>query len=281
MIEVLKSGLHSSIQDLGRFGFRKYGVPISGAMDEISAQMANGILNNNENCAVMEITMLGPKLLFKSETRFVISGAELSPRLNNKSIRNNKIYHVSRNDILSFGKLKNGVRSYIAVQGGFKTEFILDSFSFYKPITKSSVLREKDLIMIDEKKITKENKTGVINNKNSFFNTSELLVSKGPEFNLFEKKEQGIILKNQFSVSNDNNRMGYRLNKKVIEHNKSIITSPVLPGTVQLAPSGQMIILMKDAQTTGGYPRIFQLTNKSIAILAQKRTGDKINFIVK
>jgi len=72
--------------------------------------------------------------------------------------------------------------------------------------------------------------------------------------------------------------MGYRLNEIVIPNNKSIITSPVLPGTVQLIPSGQLIVLMKDAQTTGGYPRIFQLTEKSIAVLAQKNTSDKFKF---
>jgi len=72
--------------------------------------------------------------------------------------------------------------------------------------------------------------------------------------------------------------MGYRLKEELIKHSISIITSPVLPGTVQVMPSGKLIILMKDAQTTGGYPRVFQLTEKSIAILAQKKAGDKINF---
>jgi allophanate hydrolase subunit 2 len=80
------------------------------------------------------------------------------------------------------------------------------------------------------------------------------------------------------SISNKINRMGYRLEEVKVSHNKSIITSPVIPGTVQLTPSGQLIILMKDAPTTGGYPRVFQLTEKSIAIIAQKKTGDTFSF---
>ena len=101
---------------------------------------------------------------------------------------------------------------------------------------------------------------------------------EGPEFNLFSSEEQDKITNCVYAVSNKNNRMGYQLEEEVLKHTISMITNPVLPGTIQLIPSGQLIILMKDAQTTGGYPRIFQLTELSIAILAQKKSGDKINF---
>ena len=118
----------------------------------------------------------------------------------------------------------------------------------------------------------------MINNKIQFFETTEIDVFKGPEFELFTAKELEKLLSNVHTISNKSNRMGYRMEETMVLHNKSMITSPVLPGTVQLTPSGQLIILMKDAQTTGGYPRVFQLTEKSIAIMAQKKAGDIINI---
>ena len=134
-IEVLQAGLFSSIQDLGRKGFLKYGVPLSGAMDNFSAQMANLILNNPPDSAVMEITQLGPKLKFHSSTTIAISGADLSAAINGLSVKMNLVHSVKAGDILSFGKPVSGTRAYLSVAGGFQTEKILDSRSWYDGIT--------------------------------------------------------------------------------------------------------------------------------------------------
>lgn len=280
MIEVLHPGLHTSVQDNGRFGYRNFGVPLSGYMDHISAEFGNALLNNKKEAAVLEITLLGPKLLFKTSTNIVITGAELSPKINNIPISNYKIYAVQSKDVVSFGKLIKGTRAYMAVLGGFNTPTVLNSKSFYSGITKNAVLRKNDIIPIQEVDKLKLNQKGFVNNKIQFYETNQIEVFKGPEFELFSAVEMQKIIESTFTVSPQNNRMGYRLEEITVSHKKSIITSPVLPGTVQLTPSGQLIILMKDAQTTGGYPRIFQLTEKSIAILAQKRAGEAINFSI-
>jgi biotin-dependent carboxylase-like uncharacterized protein len=278
MIKVLKSGMLTSVQDTGRVGYRNIGVPLSGSMDSISAGIANGLLNNDKNDAVLEITMLGPILEFLKSAKIAISGAELSAKINNTSILNNKVYYLKKGDILSFGAITKGVRCYLAVEGGFKTEKILKSRSFYTGITSQEKLNKNDKIPFKSKSKNTKDFKGLLKNKVHFFETNELEVYKGPEFNLFTKVEQKQLTLNKFTVSNQSSRMGYRLEEIVIEHTKSIITSPVIPGTVQLTPEGKLIVLMKDAQTTGGYPRVLQLSEKSIAILAQKKVGDKISF---
>ncbi|MHB1195777.1 MAG: 5-oxoprolinase subunit C family protein [Lutibacter sp.] len=282
MVKVLHPGLYTSIQDMGRFGYRNLGVPMSGTMDSISAGFANALLNNHKNDAVMEITMVGPQLLFTASTNLVITGAEMNAEINNSPILNYKPYTVKNGDLLTFGKLKkNGIRCYLAVSGGFQSEIILKSRSFYTGITSQELLKKNDLISFKHQVINQTNNAqpkGTINTKIPFYDTNILEVFTGPEFELFSSEEQKKLLSVIYTVSNDNNRMGYRMEEEAVKHTKSIITSPVLPGTVQLLPSGKLIILMKDAQTTGGYPRVFQLNEKSIAILAQKRAGDSLKF---
>lgn len=278
MIKVIQPGLFTSVQDGGRIGFRNYGVPKSGVMDKISATFANAILNNNYSDAVLEITLVGPSLVFTENTLFSLTGADISPRLNDLEISNFKAYKVTFGDILSFGKLKKGARAYLAVKGGFQTDIVLNSRSYYTGITSKAFIEKNDALMYHEFDKDTSKNTGKIKADYSFFETPILEVTRGPEFDIFSEEKTGKLILEKFTISNANNRMGYRFNEIVVPHNKSMITSPVLPGTVQLLPSGQLIILMLDAQTTGGYPRILQLTEKSMAILAQKKTGDKIKF---
>ena len=280
MIKVMQPGMYSTIQDVGRLGYRKFGVPVSGVMDSISANLANALLNNHKSDAVMEITMTGPKLQFKAATAFVISGAEMSAQLNNVPISNFKVYSVNENDILSFGKLLIGVRSYLGVKNGFQTASILKSRSFYPNITPEEIIKKGDMIPFDCRDNIIEKFTGLIKPKRHFFDNDYLEVYKGPDIDLFTHEEQQKLLSSVHTVSASNDRMGYRFNEIVLKHSKSVITNHVIPGTVQLMPSGNLIALMKDAQTTGGYPRVFQLKEKSMAILSQKKMGDQFYFIL-
>ena len=134
-IEILNPGLYSSIQDSGRRGFRKFGVPVSGAMDSYASGLANLLLQNAPEAAVMEVTQQGPKIRFLDPTEIVITGADLSPRLNDLLIENNRVYFVKPTHILSFGGRKSGCRAYIGVKEGFVTEKILKSRSFYSGLT--------------------------------------------------------------------------------------------------------------------------------------------------
>lgn len=278
MVKVIKPGFYTTIQDLGRFGYQDYGVPVSGVMDQYSAQFANALLNNNEHDAVLEITMTGPTLVFQCHTLICISGADLSSKLNDLSIKVNTVIAVKPNDMLSFGKLNYGFRSYLAVSGGFQTEIKLKSRSMYKNITTKLKIEANDHLMINEFNQTKTNKHAALKYNSELFSSNILHAYKGPEFELLTTDLQNQLFNKKITISNLNNRMAYQFTELFDNNLKPIITSPVLPGTVQLTPSGNLIVLMRDCQTTGGYPRILQLKETSIHMLSQKMTGQFLQF---
>lgn len=276
MLKILKSGFFTTIQDAGRFGFRNKGVPISGVMDSISVERINSLLENESSAAVLEITMTGPTLLFDESTYICLAGALISPTLNNEPIENYKVYKVSSGDILSYGRLEKGFRSYLAVKGGIKTEKILNSCSQYFPLTAKKCVSENEEIQYDACN-TFEPKISELK-MDTYLDFDFLEVQRGPEFNLLEDIHLETLFSKDFTVAKENNRMAYQLHEKIDGHSYSMLTSATLPGTVQLTPAGKLIILMKDGQTTGGYPRILQLSEASICVLAQKKFGDAINF---
>ncbi|MEM0933473.1 MAG: biotin-dependent carboxyltransferase family protein, partial [Bacteroidota bacterium] len=272
MLKVLKSGFFTTLQDSGRFGFRNIGVPVSGVMDEIAVKKANILLENSPEDAVLEITMTGPTLMFDAPTYICLSGAFLSPTLNNTPIENYSVIKVEHGDILSYGRLENGFRSYLAVKGGFKGEEVLGSFSQYVPVTVSKRIKDGEEIEFD----SVVHYEPVISNlkMENHFSGSNIEVFKGPEFDMLNDTQLKVLFTKDFTVSEKNNRMAYQLTEKIEGYSKTLLTSGTLPGTVQLTPAGRLIILMKDGQTTGGYPRILQLSEASISTLAQKKFGD-------
>lgn len=278
MVKVLKSGFYSSIQDFGRLGFQDYGVPYSGVMDRCAASMANALLGNNENEAVIEMTMTGAILQFECETLICLSGAHMNPKLNGLLIQNNKVTKVNKNDVLSFGKLESGFRCYLAIFAGFETEVIMSSRSMYKAITPKFHLQKGDNLTVRRCSFSKVKHHARLKIDNSYLNTSIIDVFKGPEFNLLSSEQQEKLLANPFTISKENNRMAYQLKEPLENNLDAIITSAVLPGTVQLTPSGKLIILMRDCQTTGGYPRVLQLKESSIDVLSQKFAGQTCYF---
>jgi antagonist of KipI len=276
-VEVLHPGLFSSIQDGGRFGYRKYGVPQSGPMDNAAAALANLLLQQERDTAVMEITLQGPKLKFLGATQIVITGALLSPRLDEEEIRNNRVYKVLAGQILSFGKRISGCRAYLSVKNGFKTEEVLKSLSWSPGITQFSRLEKAmklPFLSGDSEGISSLSSVGELDHL-----TSEIVEAfPGPEFHLLSAEEKNMLQKSHFSVGRNSNRMGIQFDEELENNLEPIITAPVIPGTVQLTPSGKMIALMRDCQTTGGYPRILQLGEAGINILAQKIPGEKIQI---
>lgn len=278
MVEVLKTGLYDTIQDLGRFNVQEYGVPFSGAMDLHSAKVANMILGNALSNAVLEITIIGPRLKFHNSTEIALTGADLSPKLNSKPIKMNTCVHVNENDELSFGKRHYGCRSYLAVKGGFQTEFIMNSYSMYNHITTHTRLKKGDQFSVLQRTHSSAHTYASIKIDNNHFEVNEIEVYKGMEFNSLSVREQETLFSTEFTVSKDSNRMAYQVNELIPNKLDSIITGLVLPGTIQLTPFGKLLFLMRDSQTTGGYPRILQLSEHSINHLAQKTFGDKFRL---
>jgi biotin-dependent carboxylase-like uncharacterized protein len=247
-------------------------------MDSFSSDLANKILNNSINSAVLEITMVGPVLEFINETFICITGANLSPLLNNKIIKMNNPIYVKPNDVLSFGVLKSGLRSYIAILGGFKTEKVFGSRSMFKNLTKAVKLAKNDVLNFNEDIIFKSSKINLHKISNI---DNEIKAYKGPEFDMLDSNQKDFVLSNKFMISNNYNRMAIQLSDLLFNNLDPIITSIVMPGTVQLTPAGKMIILMKDCQTTGGYPRILQVDEKSINSLAQLKKDSHLRFSLK
>lgn len=279
MIKVIDPGFYTSIQDKGRFGFQNYGVPVSGCMDENSAKIANQILRNLTSSALLELTMTGCSLEFKKDTIIAVTGSDMNAKLNGSSIQMYNKIDVKKGDLLSFGRFEYGFRTYIAFQGGIKSEKVMKSRSMYNGITKSFKIQKNDKIVLNNS-INKSRSTNQEKIQKLIL-SDNIECYKGPEFHKLSKENKENLLKKQFSISNNHNRMGYILNEKIKNNIKPIITSHVMPGTVQLTPGGKIIILMRDCQTTGGYPRILQLTNSAINILSQKRTNSEIKFNIK
>ena len=276
MIKVLKEGLFTTIQDIGRFGYKNIGVPVSGSMDQTSAKLANLLLGNDESSAVLEMTLVGPTLEFMNDTYISITGADMNPSLNKQKVLQNKPLFVNKGDILYLSHSSNGMRSYLGIKGGFNSEKKLGSKSFYRGITKREKLIKNDKIKFAKvtsspMKMNKSINDFKINRKN------KINVFKGPEFDLLDTNSKDIIFNTDFTIG-VNNRMGYNLVEPIENSISSIISSPVMPGTVQLTPSGRLIILCRDCQTSGGYPRVLQLDKSSMDSLSQKTIGETIKL---
>jgi len=273
MIKFISKGLYTTIQDDGRFGYRNIGVPSSGYMDRESAQTANLIMDNPINNPVIEATLIGPTIKFEKSTFICITGSDFNPMLNESRISLYTPVKVNKGDILKINNSSIGSRCYISIKGGIKVDKVLGSKSYYPQISDSSIIEKGDEFKFETNKSEPNYK--LINQK--FELNKNLKVFKGPEFNSLNKGSINKIIDQEFSIG-INNRMAYNLKEKIQAGTTSIISSPVIPGTVQLTPSGQMIILHRDCQTTGGYPRILQLDENSLNNLAQLRIGDKIKF---
>lgn len=277
-IEVLQPGLFSSIQDLGRFGYMKYGVPVSGSMDAYASKMANLILQNSPYCAVMEITQIGPKLKFSAPVEIVISGGNLSPMINGTEIKQNSIFSVQPEDILSFGKRQFGCRCYLGISGGFQTEKILGSRSWFEGITMNHHLIKGMKLEYKAFKSRRSHINSALKLQSDYIGNNEIVVSEGPEFWKLSGALKKQLFLQGFSVSKNYNRMAVQLAEDIENSAEAIITGPVVQGTVQLTPGGKLIILMRDCQTTGGYPRVLQVMEQNMNSLAQKIMGDELKF---
>ena len=273
MIKVIQTGLFTTIQDGGRHGYRNIGIPTSGFMDQESAWAANKIVDNDREESLIEITLKGPTLLFNNNCTISITGGDFNPLINDKPIKMYESINVKLGDTLKINNTKNGARCYLAISGGIYVKSIFGSKSFLSNISESYYLRKGDEIKISD---NSNNKILKKNNLKFKLNRS-MEVFKGPEFDLLSIKVKNMLFKNEFTIRT-NSRMAYNLEEKVQIGIKSIISSPVLPGSVQLTPSGKMIILHRDCQTTGGYPRILQLNKSSLNHLSQIKSNEKIKF---
>ena len=273
----LKPGLQTTLQDNGRLGYQHLGVPVGGVLDAVSANLANKLLDNEPGNPVLEITLVGPKVEIQGACQIAITGANLSPQINERFVPMYTTIEVNDGDVLSFGKVENGCRSYIGIRGNLQIRKWLGScsavaFNDYE-LTPDSIFRKGSKLIIED---TSSNVFRKISNNNrpKFSNQITAKVLPGPEFAYFSKIQIAWFFSQTFTITPSSNRMGYLLDKSL--HNfkpaLEVISSAVIPGTIQITNSGLPVVLMADAQTTGGYHRIANIITKDLARLAQLKT---------
>ncbi len=283
-IRIIKPGLLSTIQDAGRWGFQKYGMPVSGAMDLYSLKLANELVGNDPSEACIEATMNGPSVEFLHDCYISVCGADMQAIINGNSIEMYRTILVNKGSNLSFKGLKTGLRSYIAFAGGVNVPLVMGSKSTYLR-GKIGGFHGRKLQKGDEIEIGTYNKNldfkKILKNKIPVFKDHFVArIIPGPEANCFTVKGLADFLNSEYTLTEQCDRMGYRLAGTKIEHKLSadIISSGIAFGTVQVPSHGEPIIMMADRQTIGGYARIGNIISEDLPYLAQLKPGDKIRF---
>lgn len=285
VFEVVQPGLLTTVQDKGRHGYQQYGVPVSGAMDSYALMVANLLVGNGEGDACLEITVLGPRLRILGDTVVSITGADLSPVVNNNPLPMWEAVKVCSGDTISFGHPERGCRSYLAVAGGIDVPEVMGSRSTYVKSRLGGLegrpLRSGDRLRAGETR-------GEISAKKlppqyipEYQAENELRVILGPQDDYFTEKGIQTFLHSEYMISIQADRMGCRLEGPPIEHKAGadIISDGVLPGAVQVPGDGLPIILLADRQTTGGYVKIAIVSTVDLPKLAQAEPGDRVRFL--
>ncbi|MBL0883233.1 MAG: biotin-dependent carboxyltransferase family protein [Chitinophagaceae bacterium] len=283
-IRVIKKGILDTIQDGGRFGYQHLGIHPSGAMDTVAMRMANAFTGNNSYEPVLEIHFPAPVLLFEHDTWIAISGADFDARCNRDHfLPINRCIAIKAGTVLSFQQRIYGARAYIAIRGGFHIPFWLNSAATPIGFTSVGTVLQHDMILPFKHKTVevKENKifpwtvSTPIHDQNAV-----IRYTAGYEIDRLNSRMQELLHLHSFTIDKSSNRMGYRLQgpSLIPESNTEILSTAVTRGTIQLLPNGQLIILMADHQTTGGYPRIGHIIAADFPQLAQRNAGESFQL---
>ena len=284
-IKIIKIGIADTIQDKGRYGYQHLGIQANGYLDDQSARLANYILGNPTQSPVFEIHFPASHFCFTSNYTICISGANFVPLLNEKSIAINTAIEVKQNDILQFLKPLEGRVAYIAIQGKIKEESWLNSHSYFaKRIQKDAAFEWEASASISYKSFKKDNllASEKINEIQSHvFSTSPIQFIPGPAWKDLTEASQKAFLSTEYHIGMQANRMGYALKGAVLELNKpnQYLSAAVTRGTIQLLPNGELIVLMADHQTIGGYANLGQIILVDLPRLAQASNQTSIHFM--
>jgi len=289
-LRITRQGVLDTVQDLGRYGYQYLGINCNGAMDRFSMQLVNALLGKELGSPVLEIHFPASQFLFEKETIICITGADFLPMLNDQVIPLDRPIAVSSKSTLRFEKLQTGARCYLSILNELKLDKWMESYStnlksgtggfegrslqrndvilFQNGINISRLLQERDFVVFPWKA------NDVVDTRNEI----EFLI--GSEWHWLLKDAQETLQEHWFQITNEADRMGYQLAGQSLEmrNNEQLVSSAVSFGTVQLLPNGQLIILMADHQTAGGYPRVAHVISAHLPILAQKKPNDVIKF---
>ncbi|MGI4744347.1 MAG: biotin-dependent carboxyltransferase family protein [Janthinobacterium lividum] len=301
-LEIIRPGLLTTVQDLGRFGYQSAGVVVSGALDAVALRQANLLVGNAQHAAGLEITLLGPRIRFAAAHLIALAGADLAATLNGQPVGLNRPVGVGAGAELAFGRPVAGSRAYLAVAGGVAVAPVLGSRATYLRAGLGGLhgrsLRAGDQLPVGEPSLAGEKIRQAIGaHKQSAATWVQatwaagwwpypahrphyLRAMPGPEYEQFSASSQRAFWEETFCVSPQADRMGYRLLGPDLQRTTSaeLLSSAVTAGTVQVPAGGQAIVLLADCQTTGGYPRLAQVITADLGALAQLRPGQQFQF---
>lgn len=286
-LRVISSGMLTTIQDLGRWGFQAWGVPVAGPMDPWSHRLANALAGNDSGDATLEVTLLGPELEFNDERVVAIAGAEFDLTLNGRRVSSNQALLAPPRSRLRFGTRRRGARAYVAVSGGIDVAPVLGSRSTHLPSGMGGLggrpLMDGDELplghararpaMLDEPVTPRTLPHG---------GSARVRIMLGPHDARFEHNAVSALQARPYAISATSNRMGFRLEGPGLEHARpaEIISDATPLGSLQVPASGQPILLMADCQTTGGYPKIATVISADVGVAGQLAPGDAVSFAV-
>jgi len=286
IMKILSPGMYTTIQDEGRYNYQKSGMSVAGAMDQFSLRVANILVGNSDGEACLEATLMGPKIKFQGEAMIAVTGANLVPMINNVAVDMWSGVKVSDGDVLSFGTAKSGCRSYISIANGIDVPEVMGSKSTYVKGKvggfEGRILKNGDEIKIVNSvgdKVTRSIKLPT-NFIPSYKKDNTVRVVMGPQDDYFTVEGINTFFNYPYEVTNEADRMGYRLSGSKIAHKTGadIISDGITMGSVQVPGHGAPIIMMADRQTTGGYTKIATVISSDINIVGQLKPGDSVKF---
>jgi antagonist of KipI len=285
-IHVVRPGLLTTVQDLGRWGFQSLGVPVAGAMDGLSHRLANLLAGNDMAAATLEVTLTGPELRFSDARTVAVAGAAFDLTVDGEPVVIMP-FVVPTNGLLRFGARASGARAYVAVAGGIDVPKVLGSRSTYLPSRMGGhagrSLRAGDQLLLGQPAPGRATAVHAASRPDTEASPGDrrVRVLAGPQDSLFARDALQVLQSGRYMILPASDRMGFRLSGPAIRHGEraEIISDATAPGSLQVPPSGQPILLMADRQTSGGYAKLATVISADLATVAQAAPGEFLTFV--
>ena len=284
-LEIVKPGLFTTVQDLGRPGYQRFGVPVSGAMDRFALRTANALVGNDIGAAALEMTVIGPSVTFQVDTWAAVTGGDLSPRLDDAPLKAWRAFQARAGSQITFHGMQDGMRAYLAVAGGIDVPKVMGSRSTYIPSGfggfEGRALAEGDVLGAFAP--DGEYRARFLPAEHAlppYGNTHALRVVLGPQHEAFAPESTETLLSSTYEISLDSDRMGYVLDGPALQHvdGAGIVSDGNPLGAIQVPGDGSPTILLADRGTTGGYARIATVISVDVDRMAQAVPGDTVTF---
>ena len=298
MLKILKPGLLTTVQDLGRPGFQQYGIVVGGALDGFAARALNLCVGNDDNAALLEMAQTGPDVVFARDALVAWAGGEFDARVAGEPLPRDRAVRIAAGEVVSFGPARSGLRAWMAVAGGIDVPLVMGSRTTYRragigghegrPLVAGDVLKSFEPAVWAKQVLASLQASGqraaawTVRPETMGRPAKPGVVRalRGPECDWFSKESQQTFFSVTWRATNEADRMGVRLKGPGLDRRRDgeMISSSVNAGTVQVPPAAQPIVLMPSRQSIGGYPRIGSVVSVDLGRLTQLRPGDPVTF---